>query len=89
MVEVANVMRSVAAEDVAALIITHDMDLVAECCDRVLVLEEGRVRFEGPRGRAGQSRRPARRRRPLRPHGALADRERGLDAVISKGARAR
>lgn len=47
MVEVANVMRSVAAEGVAVLVITHDMDLVAECCDRALVLEEGHVRFEG------------------------------------------
>ena len=30
------------------IIATHDLDLVAELCDRVIVLDEGRVRAVGP-----------------------------------------
>ncbi len=47
MVEVADVLKGIASRGVAVLVVTHDMDFVAECCDRVMVLENGRVRFEG------------------------------------------
>lgn len=47
MVEVADVLKGIASRGVAVLVVTHDMDFVAECCDLVMVLENGRVRFAG------------------------------------------
>ena len=32
----------------AVLVVTHDMDLVAECCDFAVVLEKGAVLRESP-----------------------------------------
>lgn len=39
-------MRGIADGGAAVLVVTHDMDLVAECCDSVLLLDGGKVRLE-------------------------------------------
>lgn len=35
------------SEGTSILMITHDMDMVMSCCDRVIYLDEGRVKYEG------------------------------------------
>ena len=34
--------------DGSQIIATHDLDMVAELCTRVIVLDEGKVRADGP-----------------------------------------
>jgi len=47
-VEVLRVVRALAAEGVAALIVSHDIDLAARVCDRIVLLEAGRLAAQGP-----------------------------------------
>jgi energy-coupling factor transport system ATP-binding protein len=46
LVELLNSLRR--ERGLAILVITHDMSLVAEWCDRALVLDHGRLAFDGP-----------------------------------------
>lgn len=46
MAKVASLVRGIADGGAAVLVVTHDMDLVAECCDSVLLLDGGKVRLE-------------------------------------------
>lgn len=46
--ELAALLRRLAAEGTAVLIATHDVDLIAECADRVLLLADGEVAADGP-----------------------------------------
>jgi energy-coupling factor transporter ATP-binding protein EcfA2 len=47
--EVADLLRRLRAEEgLTALLVSNDMDEVAAIADRVVVLGEGRTRFEGP-----------------------------------------
>ena len=48
MLEAASLFRAIAKSGLAVLVVTHDMDLVAECCDFAVVLEKGAVLREGP-----------------------------------------
>ena len=48
MLEAASLFRAIAKSGMAVLVVTHDMDLVAECCDFAVVLEKGAVLREGP-----------------------------------------
>ena len=47
MLEAARLFQAIAGNGVAVLVVTHDMDLVAECCDFAVVLERGAVLREG------------------------------------------
>ena len=40
-----SLLKQLAGEGRCVLLITHDMDLIAEAADRVLYLEQGRVRY--------------------------------------------
>lgn len=42
-----NLLRILAGFDGGQLIATHDLDLIVELCDRVIVLDEGRVHADG------------------------------------------
>lgn len=46
MAEVARLLGKLAEDGVAVLVVTHDMDLVAECCDAAVLLERGSVLWE-------------------------------------------
>lgn len=48
MLETARLFQAIADNGMAVLVVTHDMDLVAECCDFAVVLEEGNALREGP-----------------------------------------
>lgn len=48
MLEAARLFQAIAEDGMAVLVVTHDMDLVAECCDFAVVLERGAVLREGP-----------------------------------------
>ena len=41
-------LRTFAGQGGAAIVVLHDLTLAARACDRLLVLERGRVRAEGP-----------------------------------------
>src|SRR5919109_959490 len=41
-------VRSLAAEGRLVLVITHDMDFVAETCATTVILTRGRIRYQGP-----------------------------------------
>jgi energy-coupling factor transport system ATP-binding protein len=45
---VADVIRSLASEGVAVLAVTHDLSLVTEALDRTIVLDGGRIAYDGP-----------------------------------------
>jgi branched-chain amino acid transport system permease protein len=66
--ELGRTLRELADRGQSTLLIDHDMGLVLSICDRVVVLEFGRVIADGPPGggpprRAGYRRLPGRRRR--------------------------
>ena len=46
MAEVARLLEKLAEDGAAVLVVTHDMDLVAECCDAAVLLERGSVLWE-------------------------------------------
>lgn len=48
MVGVARLLRGVADRGASVLVVTHDLDLVAECCDEALVLEGGAAVAQRP-----------------------------------------
>ena len=48
MLEAASLFQAIAKSGMAVLVVAHDMDLVAECCDFAVVLEKGAVLREGP-----------------------------------------
>ena len=41
-------LEIVRARRLATVVVLHDLNLAARYCDRVLVLEDGRIRAEGP-----------------------------------------
>ncbi|WP_246956746.1 ABC transporter ATP-binding protein [Brachybacterium sp. Marseille-Q7125] len=43
-----HVLRIVRERELATIVVLHDLNLAARYCDRVLVLDHGRVRAEGP-----------------------------------------
>ena len=43
-----HVLEIVRARRLATVVVLHDLNLAARYCDRVLVLEDGRIRAEGP-----------------------------------------
>ena len=47
MLDTANNLRGLAARGVTSLVITHDPELVAACCDHVLFVEGGRASWWG------------------------------------------
>ncbi len=46
--EVAEVVRTIAAEGVASLVVTHDVDLARDVATRVLFVDGGRIAADGP-----------------------------------------
>jgi len=42
-----DLLYQINSEGTSILMITHDMDMVVSCCDRVIYLDEGRVKYEG------------------------------------------
>lgn len=40
-------IRELVSNGAGAIVVSHDLDLIAETCDRVMVLEAGRTRFVG------------------------------------------
>lgn len=47
-IEVLELLRELAAEGRAVAVVLHDLNLAARCCDRLAVLERGRMRAAGP-----------------------------------------
>jgi iron complex transport system ATP-binding protein len=47
-VDVLGIVRALAAEGRAALVVSHDLGLAARACDRWVVLQAGRVHADGP-----------------------------------------
>jgi energy-coupling factor transport system ATP-binding protein len=45
---VADIVAALTKDDVAVLAVTHDLALVAEALERAIVLEDGRVAYDGP-----------------------------------------
>ncbi|GAA0079887.1 MULTISPECIES: ABC transporter ATP-binding protein [Clostridium] len=45
--ELINLLYKINSEGTSILMITHDMDMVLNCCDRVIYLENGEVKYEG------------------------------------------
>lgn len=45
--ELINLLYKINSEGTSILMITHDMDMVLNCCDRVIQLENGEVKYEG------------------------------------------
>jgi energy-coupling factor transport system ATP-binding protein len=43
----ANIVRELSARNKSVVIVTHNMDFVAEVCSRVVLLSEGSIRFDG------------------------------------------
>lgn len=43
-----NKIRELCAEGKTLVVVSHDLDLVSKICDRGVLLEKGRVRFDGP-----------------------------------------
>lgn len=41
-----NLLYKINDEGTSILIITHDMELVSSCCDRVIYLDEGKIKYE-------------------------------------------
>ena len=41
-------IKELAAAGKTLVVVSHDLDLVAQICDRGIVLEQGKVRFDGP-----------------------------------------
>jgi peptide/nickel transport system ATP-binding protein len=54
----------------ALVLISHDLDVVGERCERVLVLEDGRLVADGPAREIVRARRPALRVATRAPHGS-------------------
>jgi energy-coupling factor transporter ATP-binding protein EcfA2 len=48
MVRVADIVAALTKDDVAVLAVTHDLTFVAEALERTIVLEDGRVAYDGP-----------------------------------------
>jgi len=47
-----HVLQIVRERGLATIVVLHDLNLAARYCDRILMLEDGRVRAEGPPGEA-------------------------------------
>ncbi|MBY6799781.1 ABC transporter ATP-binding protein [Clostridium botulinum] len=45
--ELINLLYKINSEGTSILMITHDMDVVLNCCDRVIQLENGEVKYDG------------------------------------------
>src|SRR5690606_28481033 len=45
-------LQIVRERGLATIVVLHDLNLAARYCDRILMLEDGRVRAEGPPGEA-------------------------------------
>ncbi|ACA55154.1 ABC transporter ATP-binding protein [Clostridium botulinum] len=45
--ELINLLYKINSEGTSILMITHDMDMVLNCCDRVIQLENGKVKYDG------------------------------------------
>ncbi|ENK1242392.1 ABC transporter ATP-binding protein [Clostridium botulinum] len=45
--ELINLLYKINSQGTSILMITHDMDMVLNCCDRVIQLENGEVKYEG------------------------------------------
>ncbi|APC79360.1 ABC transporter ATP-binding protein [Clostridium botulinum] len=45
--ELINLLYKINSEGTSILMITHDMDMVLNCCDRVIQLENGEVKYNG------------------------------------------
>jgi ABC-type sugar transport system ATPase subunit len=48
-------VRTLAANDVAVMVITHDLETVLQLADRVVVLRLGTITFDGPASDLSQS----------------------------------
>ena len=48
MLEVSNCLKKLSAIGKTSLIITHDPELIAECCDYFIFIEDGTVKWYGP-----------------------------------------
>lgn len=48
MLEVSNSLKKLSAIGKTSLIITHDPELIAECCDYFIFIEDGTVKWYGP-----------------------------------------
>ena len=47
MLDTARNLRDLSARGVTSLVITHDPELVAQCCDHALLMEQGRAAWWG------------------------------------------
>ena len=56
---VLRVVRELAAAGCAALVVSHDLTLAIRACDRLLLLDEGRIAASGPPGLVSPSSRAA------------------------------
>ena len=54
-VETARLLKRLGEEGHAIIVTTHDLNLAEACCDRVLLLHEGSVAFEGSLAEAAES----------------------------------
>ncbi|NFN85994.1 ABC transporter ATP-binding protein [Clostridium sporogenes] len=45
--ELINLLYKINSQGTSILMITHDMDMILNCCDRVIQLENGEVKYEG------------------------------------------
>ena len=53
--ELSTFLKSVAWDGLTLLVVEHDMSFVHDLCDRTVVLNFGRLIYDGPtRGRAGK-----------------------------------
>ena len=48
MLEVSNCLKKLSSIGITSLIITHDPELIAECCDYFIFIENGTVKWYGP-----------------------------------------
>jgi len=46
-IEIARLLRKLGNEGRAMIVTTHDLNLAASCCDRVLLIKEGRIVYDG------------------------------------------
>lgn len=46
--EIMNILGDLAGDGVGVLVVIHDLNLAVSHCDRIVVIDEGQVRAEGP-----------------------------------------